>query len=60
MEDLDYPFSVAGIAAQAADAAYGRVMRRQSTIDADARVQRGREMASVVEEEEIKRWGSGW
>ena len=54
-----FPFSILGIAAQAADAAYGRQVQRQSTLDEDLRVQRGREALARVEEEEVsvKRWG---
>lgn len=59
MEEYTYPFSVAGIAAQAADAAYGRLMARESTRLQDAAVQKGRDAASTAEEEEFKRWNSG-
>lgn len=54
-----FPFSVLGIAAQAADASYGRAMQRESTRLEDERVQRGREALARVEEEEVsvKRWG---
>lgn len=54
-----FPFSVLGIAAQAADAEYGRQVQRATTLAEDERVQRGREALARVEEEEVsvKRWG---